>query len=153
LRRESTAEQHGFILTWSRYSGPARTGSSFLGVFNVTKSPITEIITLDSFPGTEQGEYLVRSHVHQTISKPASRASRKSLIFPSLDPKGYDIYTATPIRRFTIQSGEITLATLGLLGKFTGGAGIVGNDIYTERKGGLSIYTSYKALGIIGKFY
>jgi hypothetical protein len=37
-----------------------------------------------------------------------------------------------------------------LLGKFTGAAGIVGNDIYTEKKGALSVYTSYKALGVIG---
>jgi len=107
---------------------------------------------LDLFPGTEQGEYLIRSHVHKSISKPTSRTSKKALIFASLSPKEYDVYTATPIRHFTLKSGGITLATLGLLGKFTGAAGIVGNDIYTERKGGLSVYTSYKALGIIGTY-
>ncbi|KIW07354.1 uncharacterized protein PV09_02200 [Verruconis gallopava] len=140
------------LLKIETYVGAAKTGSGILGVFNVTQGTVSEIITLDDIPGSEDGEYIIRSHVAKTIGPPTTRADRKSIIKMELGPKGYDILSATPLRRFQIKSGEVAIASLGLLGKLSGAAAIVGNDIYTERSGRLRAYTSFKALGIIG-FY
>lgn len=122
-------------------------------MFNVSKSPLSELITLNEFPGTEEGEYIIRSHMGKTMGKPTTRANRKSVVTVELGTKGYDVFTATPLRRFQIKSGEITIASLGLLGKFCGAAAIVGIDIYTEKTGRLRVYTSFKALGTIGESY
>jgi hypothetical protein len=140
------------LLRIETYVGAARAGSSILGIFNVHQSPLAEIVTLSDFPGTEEGEYIIHSHVAKKLGKPTTRANRKSIITVDLGLKGYDILSATPLRRFEIKSGAIAIASLGFLGKMTGAAGIVGIDIYTEKSRRLRAYTSFKALGTIGEF-
>lgn len=108
---------------------------------------------MNDMPGTEEGEYVIRSHVEKKISKPTSRAANDVLLSVDLDVRGYDVLSATPIRRFNMEGGEIAVASLGLLGKLSGAAGIVGIDIFTEKNGKLSVYSSYKALGVIGKYF
>lgn len=139
------------LLRIETYVGAAQAGSSILGVFNISQSSIKEIVTLSDFPGTEKGEYIVRSHVVKEIGKPSTREERKTIITMEMGVKEFDILSATPVRRFQISSGEVAIANLGLLGKLTGAAGIVGIDLYNETNGRLKAYTSFKALGTIGK--
>jgi hypothetical protein len=140
------------LLKIETYVGAANTGSSILGVFNVSQVPLEEIITLNEFPGTEEGEYIIRTHVGKKIGKPTTRANQKSIVTLELGHKGYDILSATPLRRLQIESGEVAISNLGLLGKLSGVAGIVGIDIYGEKNSRLRAYSSYKALGTIGEF-
>ena len=74
------------------------------------------------------------------------------MIIPvELGKKGYEVFSATPVRRFHVRDHEIAIASLGLLYKFGGAAALVGNDIYEEKPDRLKLYTSFKALGIIGE--
>jgi hypothetical protein len=122
-----------------------------LGLFNVGKHTLSEIVTLNEFPGTETGSYIIRSHVGKAIGKPTTRRDFESVTAITLHPKGYEVYTAHPLSHHQIGERELTVANLGLLYKFSGAAAIVGNDIYTESAGKLSLYASFRALGTIGK--
>ena len=88
----------------------------------------------------------------RSISRPVTRAKRKTVIPVELGRKGYEVFTATPVRRFSVRDHEVAIASLGLLYKFSGAAALVGNDIYEEKPDKLKLYTSFKALGVIGEF-
>jgi hypothetical protein len=77
---------------------------------------------------------------------------KSSLIYVSLDVRGYDILSAYPLRGFVDEKhGETTwLANLGLLGKMAGAAAIVDNKITKLETGKIVIDTNIKALGLLG---
>jgi hypothetical protein len=95
---------------------------------------------------------VIRSHIARGITRPTSVAKKDTLITVTLSPKGYDIFSATPVRSFTTPSGPIIVGNIGLLGKFSGAAGIVGIDIFEQKGHALRVYSSFKALGTVG-FY
>jgi hypothetical protein len=139
------------LLKINTYVGMAKTGTSILGIFNVSQNPITEIILLDDFPGTEAGEYVIRSHVGGKTSKPSTRSNGKAIVTEELGVKGYDILSAYAVRRYPRDGNEIAVANLGLLRKMSGAAAVVNTDIYVEKNGRLKVWTSFKALGTYGK--
>jgi hypothetical protein len=139
------------LLKIETYVGMAKTGVSILGVFNVCQNPLTEMVMLSDFPGTESGEYVIRSHVSGGVSKPSTRKNGKAIVTEELGVKGYDILSAYPVRRFSGKNGDISVAVLGLLGKMSGAAAIVNQDVYIEENGRVRAWVSLKALGIYGK--
>lgn len=137
------------LLHVNTFCGDAEKGISILGVFNVSQQPLTEIITLKDFPGTEDDTYVVRSHVDGNVCDPCTQESSCTVCI-DLDVKGYDILSAYPVRRFELKHGAVHIANLGLLGKMTGAAAIVSTDFRVENPGRIRIWTALKALGTLG---
>lgn len=141
------------LLKIGTYVGFARTGTGILGIFNVTKSPLSELIALDAFPGTEQGDYVVGSFTSGLFSPPISRKSPVSTVaFVTLPEKGWDILTAYPLHHFALGPDPVSVAMLGLRGKMTGSAAVTGFTVYIEENGRLRIWVSLKALGVLGLY-
>jgi hypothetical protein len=141
------------MLKIDTYVGMAHTGVSILGVFNVSQSHLTEILRLDDLPGTEKGEYIIRSHVGGKCSKPTKKGDDKMSICTDLGVKGYDIFSAYPLLGpYQVKSGNVSVAPLGLVGKMTGAAAIVNHDVVVETNGRVRIWISLKAFGSYGKF-
>jgi hypothetical protein len=140
------------LLKVNTYVGMTKTGTSILGVFNVSQNPITEIVLLDDFPGTEEGEYVIRSHIGAKTSKPSTRSIGAAIVTEELGVKGYDILSAYAVRRYPRDGNDIAVANLGLLGKMSGAAAVVNTDIFVEKNGKLKVWTSLKALGTYGKY-
>ena len=150
---KSSNAYHGYderkLLHVNTFCGDAEKGISILGVFNVCQQPLTEIITLRDFPGTENGTYVVRSHVGGSVCDPCTQES-SSTVCLDLDVKGYDILSAYPVRQFELKHGAVHIANLGLLGKMTGAAAIVSTDFRVENLGRIRIWMALKALGTLG---
>lgn len=137
------------ILKIGTYTGYAKTGTSILGLFNCVERPLTELIQLDEFPGTEQGQYVVRAF-DGSISKTMKRGEKAAFVGVHVGVQGWDILSAHPVRRLKRKADEMAVAYLGLLGKMTGIAAMTGSDIYVEESGRLRIWVSLKALGVFG---
>jgi hypothetical protein len=79
----------------------------------------------------------------------------RSLIRITLKTRGFDILSAFSLHGILTGAegkAETTwIANLGLLGKMTGAAAIVSSDLKLEENGKISIETSLKALGVLGK--
>ncbi|KAJ5757936.1 uncharacterized protein N7511_006630 [Penicillium nucicola] len=152
----------GNILRVGSYTGWARTGSGILGLFNITSSEASTMISLMDFPGIHddsQGYYIVRAHSSGKVSARMRPIDQDSLVSIILDQKGWEILTAYPTQSFTLknhQGGNGSLertthvAVLGLLGKMTGAAAVVMSDIFIAENGRLRIDIRLKALGVIG---
>ncbi|KAF2641683.1 raffinose synthase protein-like protein Sip1 [Massarina eburnea CBS 473.64] len=148
------------LLKIDTYVGMARSGVSILGVFNCTQQPIAELIGLDQFPGAEQGTYIIRNHTTGQITKPTSVAEDDAFVHIELQLRGWEILSAFPLHAFELEHrhdaegpANISVANLGLLGKFSGAAGIVNTDSYVDRESGrLRIWTSLKVLGTYGLY-
>ncbi|KAL6712570.1 hypothetical protein ACN47E_000447 [Coniothyrium glycines] len=148
------------FLKVSTYVGQAHSGVSILGVFNCTQQPLTELIGLDSFPGAEQGDYIIRSHTDGQVSAPTSVATNAAFVHLELPERGWEILSAYPLQEFKLQRGSagtgpehIKIANLGVLEKMTGAAAIVNADSYVDRSTGrLRIWTSLKVLGTYGLY-
>ncbi|KAK4942355.1 hypothetical protein LTR28_008697 [Elasticomyces elasticus] len=80
------------------------------------------------------------------------RGSKTSIVGLEVAVQGWEILTASPLRNFTLKSGNVDVALLGLLGKMTGAAAIINTDMYVEDSGRLKIWVSLKALGVLGVY-
>lgn len=154
----------GNMLRIGTYTGWARTGSGILGLFNISPADVSSIIPLTAFPGvsTESDDrYIIRSHSTGEVTELMRPMGQNSLVAVSLEPKGWEILTAFPIRSFTLEgsrgcSSTSTLthvAVLGLLGKMTGVAAVVSSDIYVVDNGRLRFDINLKALGVLGIYF
>jgi len=142
------------LLKVETYVGFARTGSSILGVFNVSQANLTEMIPLNDFPGTEEGEYVVRAHTSGDVSLPMSSSQKDTLVVLELPQQGWEILTAYPLQKLDLkQKSTISFANLGLIGKMTGAAAVVNSSAYVEENGRFRLWTSLKALGTLGTLY
>lgn len=139
------------LLKIATYVGFAHTGTSILGIFNCSKMPLSEFINLSDFPGTEEGQYVIKAFDAGRVSKPMDRTQRKSFVALDLDVKGWEILCAHPIKFHDLkQSGKVGVAMLGLVDKMTGPAAVTGCVTNVENNGRLRIWTSLKALGVLG---
>jgi hypothetical protein len=134
-------------------TGMAVTGTSFLGVFNISSKPLIEIIPLSRFPGVLPSmHYVARAHRSGRVTKPVQIDSPASLLSVSLDVRGYDIFSVYPVTIFMTDKGEkINVSNLGLMGKMTGGAAIISSSVTLLENGRLFLDTRLKALGKLGK--
>ena len=143
------------LLKVDTYVGGQTTGVAILGIFNVSQHPLSEILHLADFPGTQKGHYIVRSHVSGKLSKPLARDNGGSnpVILVELSTRGYDVLSAYPLQSFMLDPrGVVAVANLGLLGKMTGAAAIVNTEVHVEDNGRLRLWTSLKALGTLGMY-
>lgn len=133
-------------------------GTSILGCFNVSERPLSEFVNLRDFIGIEtKEEYVVRSHTTGQLSPAMSRDSENAIVSLEIEVKGWEILTAYPLRAYNLsgstghkqESTKITI--LGLLGKMTGAAAIIRNDMRIEGNGRLRVKATLKALGVFGR--
>lgn len=145
------------LLKVATYHGAAVTGTSILGLFNVSPRSIEELVHLSLFPGTVEAQlYIVRSHTSGRVTKPLQVVDYglNALMHVNLEERGWDIMSAYPLRGFVPKSGGKTMwiASLGLLGKMTGAAAKVSESLTLEDNGRVEVKTSLKAFGVWGKF-
>ncbi|KAF2664962.1 glycoside hydrolase [Microthyrium microscopicum] len=147
------------LLKIDTYNGMARTGTGVLGVFNVSQAALSELVGLVDFPGSEEGEYVVRSHTLERTSLPMRRGEKHAFVHAELDVGGYDILTAYPLKDLSASCGKIQVANLGLVGKMSGAAAIISSSLYFEDERAkvpselakrARVWTSLKALGTWG---
>lgn len=147
------------LLKVGTYVGFSQTGTGILGVFNTTQHPLTEIIRLSDIPGTETGEYVIRSYITGKVTSPMKARDKDALVSVALDVQKWEILSAYAIKEFKLErkheasgSLDVKVANLGLLGKMTGAAAVINSDMYVDKGSGrLRIWTSLKALGTYGK--
>ena len=140
-----------YILT---ATGASQTGTPLLAIFNISARPLTEIIPFTCFPGADPSiEYVIRAHTTGKVSRPTKVGDPGSLITGSLPVRGYEIFCALPLTRFPSERhGEILTSNLGLVGKMTGAAALVMNNITQLENRRVLLDTRVKAFGILGKW-
>lgn len=76
----------------------------------------------------------------------------KALLCVSLEVRGYEIFSSYPLRGFVDEkkSETLWLANLGLLGKMSGAAAVVGSKMTKQETGRVVIETNIKAFGVLG---
>lgn len=141
------------ILKIGSYHGRAGSGSSFLGVFNISQRPLRELIPLSRLPGVDSSmTYVVRSHRTGIVTSPESPGSDTAYLPVILDLRDYDILTAFPVTKFDSRArGQVLTSNLGLIGKMTGAAAITSNEFSLLHNGRVCLDTRLKALGVLGK--
>ncbi|KAL8891553.1 MAG: hypothetical protein Q9215_001417 [Flavoplaca cf. flavocitrina] len=128
-------------------------GVSILGIFNLSEQALTELIPLRNFDGVKpERQYIIRAHPSGEISPPMSLDSEFPVVELALDTKGWNILTAYPLYSVPNNAEERTdVAVLGLVGKMTGAAAVVGSPRFERRDiGGLKVHVVVKALGVLG---
>jgi hypothetical protein len=116
---------------------------------------LSELIPLSKFPGVIEAQlYIVRAHTSGLVSRPMQVVDPNALLYVSLGVRGYDIYSAYPLRGFVDveKSQTLWIANLGLLGKMSGAAAVLDTKITKHEGGRIFIDTNIKALGVLGSF-
>ncbi|TGJ87670.1 hypothetical protein E0Z10_g1139 [Xylaria hypoxylon] len=136
------------------YHGKSETGTPILGVFNTRPHILTEIISLDSFPGiVPSTEYVIRSHHSGKVTPAMGCESQEARLGITLEIGGYDIFTAYPVTQFDSETnGRITAASLGLIGKMTGATAIISTRFEFLPTGKVFSVTRLRALGTLGLY-
>ncbi|KAH6900315.1 glycoside hydrolase superfamily [Thelonectria olida] len=149
-----TGYEDDLLLKVGSYHGASQTGNPMLAIFNVSARPLTEIIPLSIFPGIDASiDYVVRAHATSKVSRPTKVGGPHSLITGSLCVRGYEIFCAFPLTTVSGKKhGATQIANLGLLGKMTGPAAIVMNEIKQAENGRVEIDTRVKAFGVLGLY-
>ena len=126
-------------------------GVSILGIFNVSEQSLTELVPLRDFDGVTEGkEYIIRANRGE-ISPPMSLSSDFSVVELALDTKGWNILTAYPLHSLPSSAERTDIAVLGLIGKMTGAAAVVGTPVFESRDmGAVRVNVTVKALGVLG---
>lgn len=143
----------GQTLKVGAYNGWAGTGSGILGLFNVAEQDASSLISLADFMGVNKDdEYVIRSHTTGVITAPKKLSDKDSLVSVTLEPRGWEILTATPVQSLSMPSSNnpTGIAVLGLLGKMTGAAALLESHISVLENGRLRMNISLKALGTLG---
>ncbi|KAI9879587.1 MAG: hypothetical protein M1830_008037 [Pleopsidium flavum] len=147
------------LLRVGTFTGSKATGTGILGIFNVSQRSLSDLVPLREFPGIEEdGSYVIRAHSTGEISNALKPGDKLALVLLDVAVKGWEILSSYPLQSFTLKGSrglqnQVTkVAVLGLLGKMTGAAAVINSDIYIESNGRLRIWTSLKALGVLGIF-
>lgn len=130
--------------------GSSGSGTGIIGIFNISRRPLSELIPLSKFPGVDTRPHVIRSHGSGRVTAPLLSADPAALVHVSLGIRGYDILSSYPLQTVGSDSAQIQIANLGLLGKMSGCAAIVGNKIAMLENGMVVVDTKLKALGVLG---
>ncbi|KAM7191795.1 Glycoside hydrolase superfamily [Naviculisporaceae sp. PSN 640] len=150
------------LLKVGAYHGRAATGTPILGVFNISNRHLVELIPVGEkyFSGVLDGAwYVVRSHVSGKVFGPVRVGNGDGgdqLLTVGLGVAGWDILTAFPVGVFERpgkENGELYVSNLGLLGKMTGAAAILGSKHTLQANGRVFVDVVVKALGTLGRFF
>jgi hypothetical protein len=143
-------EDHS-LLKVHTYHGYARTGTAYLGIFNCTQRPLSELIPLSTFAGAEEGKYVIRAFTTGAVSKPMSCGEKKALAGVEVDVGGWEILSAHPVHEHkTRRHDSVAISCFGLVGKMTGAAAIISSDVFVDKQGRLRYSVLIKALGVLG---
>ncbi|KAF7562970.1 hypothetical protein G7046_g1137 [Stylonectria norvegica] len=142
------------LLKVGSYHGASQTGTPILAIFNISARPLTELIPLSCFPGTDPSiEYVIRAHTTGRVTRPTKLGDSSSLFTGSLQVRGYEIFCAYPLTYLPSEKhGKILTANLGLLGKMTGAAAIVSNNVEQRENRRAILDTRVKAFGVLGVY-
>ena len=153
----------GHLLRIGSFTGWARTGSGFLGVFNIESGDTSALIPLSDFPGvlsSNDNEYIIHSHKSGNVTKPMHQDDTHAMVLVTLKPRDYDILTVYPVYAFDVPKkskpcaagtkSRRKVSVLGLLDKMTGAAAIIGSDISMDSGNDLRFNVTLKALGTLG---
>ncbi|KAK2882421.1 hypothetical protein FQN49_000373 [Arthroderma sp. PD_2] len=153
----------GCMLKIGSFTGRARTGSGILGLFNIASREVSSLISVSEFPGilpNNDKEYVIRAHNTGKITQAMRPSDIHSMVSVTLGLKRWEILTVYPVYAFNIPtkgkpltpkaSPQVKVAVLGLLGKMTGVAAILGSDISIIPGNTLRFDITLKALGILG---
>ncbi|KAL8801617.1 MAG: hypothetical protein Q9182_004347 [Xanthomendoza sp. 2 TL-2023] len=148
-----------FLKIGSFHTGSSASyGVGILAIFNISEQALAELIPLRDFDGVKTGaEYIIRAHPSGEVSQPMKLESEFPMVNLALDTKGWNILTAYPLHITTTTTTSsqppTKIALLGLLGKMTGAAAVVGTPKIEHRGSGIiKIRTTIKALGILGLY-
>ncbi|KAI1413246.1 glycoside hydrolase family 36 protein [Hypoxylon sp. FL1857] len=147
-----TSYDEPVILKIGSYHGRAVTGTPMLGIFNLSRQPLREVIALSEFPGVLSSMvYVVRAHRSGLVTPVLRHDSPTANLAVSLEVRGYDIYTAFPVTQFNSETnGRVDVANLGLVEKMTGAAAITTYESELLYNGRVFLDTRLKALGVLG---
>ncbi|KAF2971011.1 hypothetical protein GQX73_g2576 [Xylaria multiplex] len=136
------------------YHGKYGTGTPILGVFNTRPRILTEIISLDCFPGiVPSNKYIIRSHHSGKATEAKNYGLQDARLGITLEKGGYDIFTAYPATQLDSETnGTITTALLGLIGKMTGATAMIANHFEFLPTGKVFSITRLRALGTLGLY-
>ena len=140
------------LLKIGSYHGHSSTGVGILGVFNVSKHPLLDLITLREFRGVEQDrKYIVRAYSTGKLSEPMALSDDLALTSLSLEQRGWEILTSYPLKSVSGGEQSADVTPLGLLGKMTGAAALVRYAVGSVKPDRMRIEVVTKALGNLGK--
>ncbi|KAF8475802.1 glycoside hydrolase superfamily [Kalaharituber pfeilii] len=144
------------LLRVSNFSG-GHGGNSFLAVFNVSSNPITEVVTLNDFPGIVPTEhYVIRAFAANTVVSEGTRSDRIGhTISLTLDSSGWEFFTATRVEeraRGRAQGDTFWVGCFGLMDKIAGGVAVLAQNVTVVAEGRVRVTVTLKALGVMG-FY
>ena len=151
---------HNVVVTKSK-------GTSMLGLFNISKRPLTELIHLSQFPQIEPNQtYIIRSFSTGETSPELSLSDASPIVSATIDVKGWEILYAYPLssssRYGNFRERSLSarappkvfaaeIAVLGLVDKMTGPAAVINTSTYRLPKNHrTSINVTLKALGQLG---
>ena len=150
------------VLKIGVWDGKSGVGTGLLGVFNLAEKevgfvlPVTKIPGLSVPVGEERGvgRWVVRSHVSRRVTRPITPVipfTAGTLLQGRLKVRGYDIWSAVPVREVQLESGMVEVAVLGLVGKMTGACAIIESHVEpSENDKRLKVRVQLKALGTLG---
>ncbi|KAI4199094.1 MAG: hypothetical protein LQ350_004849 [Teloschistes chrysophthalmus] len=156
-------ESERFLKVGTFHTGStADYGVSLLGIFNVSEKPLAELVALRDFDGVKQEErYVIRAHPSEEISPPMRKDDDFAVVDLELGTKEWAVLSAYPLRTFTLQGSRglpdegagTDVAVLGMMGKMTGAAAVVGTPaIEMKSNGQLRISVTVKVLGVLGVY-
>lgn len=153
-----TSYHEARLLRVGAYFGSKGSGTGLLALFNVSERALTEFVNINEFPGMEDGaEYIIRGHRTGELTPVVTLSAPRAVLSLEISTKGWEILSAYPVHSFRISKGEdgdikaVRVAVLGLLGKMTGAAAVLGSEMRMEKSDRLRISSSIKALGVLGK--
>lgn len=146
-----------------KIANEASTGAKLLGVFNVGETDLSMFVSAAEFVAIGRShwkqatEAIFLSHQTQKLFGPIGltntsplASSPDALIQVDLKARGCDILSGFQVTRRTGAKGEMLIGVLGLMGKMTGAAAVVSQEISTVDGGKVSISLKLKALGDLG---
>ncbi|KAL8999181.1 MAG: hypothetical protein Q9169_001960, partial [Polycauliona sp. 2 TL-2023] len=146
-------EEKRFLKVGNWHQGASTTyGVSMLAVFNVSEEALTELIPLRDFDGIKtEKQYVIRAYPSGNISPAISLDSDFAVVELALETKGWGILSAYPIFGIEEKGEKTDVAVLGLMGKMTGAAAVVGTPgVEGKDTGGLNMNVTIKAFGVLG---
>lgn len=155
------------LLKVASHHGRASTGAGLMGIFNVSKTSLTECIRLSEFPSLDPDrEHVlrafaldevsepIRSHTSTSTStsEPHSAEAIPAFFSIHLAPREWEIVTAFPLEPVLGLGGRVMrVAPLGLLRQMSGAAAVLRYEVDAVKGTKMRVGVGIKALGVFGK--
>lgn len=128
--------------------------SAILGLFNVGRHPITEILRLGAFQNVRHDQAYVIHSCHNRVSRRVMPEDEAPVPILGLEEWGYQVLTAVRLHTVSIPNRPFSnsVAVLGLLDEMAGETAIRNTkDSVKNPVRGVKIRVTLKALGRLGE--